>query len=149
MVACRGAPPSHAGDSSSATNAPPAAPLTAAESTALARDAWSVPEVTRRLREAGLVVTDSGQPTRIDGLRATGHLLHVGRGTLAVFVYSGRGARSRDGAGLDTTLHGLPTLDTPHYIESGNLIAVLHTPDDATVERVTNALMARHAQGPP
>ncbi len=78
-----------------------------------------------------------------------GHVLHLGRGTLTVFIYSGRGARTRDAARLDTTLHGMPTLDTPHYILSGNLIAILVTPNDATVERVTNALTARHTQGPP
>lgn len=153
LVACRGAAPPRAADAesgASAASGAPAVPLDAADSAGLtASDAWSVNEVARRLREAGLAVRDSGETIHLDGLSAAGRLLHVGRGTLAVFVYSGRGARARDGAGLDTTLHGLPTLDTPHYIESGNLIAVLHTPDDATVERVTNALTARHTQGPP
>ncbi|MGH7634749.1 MAG: hypothetical protein ACRENC_13525, partial [Gemmatimonadaceae bacterium] len=103
------------------------------DSVAEARDAWSVPEVIRRLREAGLNVTDSGQTIRRAELHPVGHLLHIGRGTLDVYIYSGRGARTRDAAGLDTTVHGLPTLDTPHYIVSGNLIAVLVTPTDVTV----------------
>ena len=78
-----------------------------------------------------------------------GHVLHLGQGTLTVYIYPGCSARTRDAAGLDTAVHGLPTLDTPHYIVSGNLVAVLVTPNDATVERVTNALTARHTQGPP
>lgn len=101
------------------------------------------------MREAGLALTDSGETVRRPGLHQTGHVLHLGQGTLTVFIYPGRGARIRDAAGLDTTLHGMPTLDTPHYILSGNLIAILVTPNDATVERVTNALTARHTLGPP
>lgn len=103
----------------------------------------------RRVREAGLAMIDSGQTVHRPDLHEVGHVLHLGRGTLTVFIYSGRGARTRDAAGLDTTLHGLPTLATPHYILSGNLIAILVTPNDATVERVTNALTARHTKGPP
>lgn len=103
----------------------------------------------RRVREAGLAISDSGQTVHRPQLREAGHVLHLGQGTLTVFIYSGRGARTRDAAGLDTTLHGLPTLETPHYIVSGNLIAILVTPNDATVERVTNALTARHTRGPP
>jgi len=103
----------------------------------------------RRVREAGLGISDSGQTVHRPELHEVGHVLHLGQGTLTVYIYPGRGARTRDAAGLDTALHGLPTLDTPHYIVSGNLIAVLVTPNDATVERVTNALTARHTQGPP
>jgi len=142
------------GSSSRAGNTPPQTgiPATAiepADSVALARDAWSVPEVMRRVREAGLAIADSGQTVHRPELHEVGHVLHLGRGTLTVYIYSGRGARTRDASGLDTTLHGMPTLDTPHYILSGNLIAILVTPNDATVERVTNALTARHTQGPP
>ena len=139
-----------AGDASAhATSVPSAAAVSPADSAALARDAWSVPEIIRRVREAGLGLTDSGQTVRQPGLHETGHVLHLGQGTLTVFIYPGRGARIHDAAGLDTTLHGMPTLDTPHYILSGNLIAILVTPNDATVERVTNALTARHTRGPP
>ena len=144
---CRGdsrAKPAHRPDS-----AVVGARMSTTDSIALARDAWSVPEVLRRLREAGLVVTDSGESAHRSELHVPGHLLHLGRGTLAVYLYSGRAARARDLAGLDTTLHGLPTIDTPHYIVSGNLIAILQTPKDETVERVTNALTARHTVGPP
>lgn len=129
--------------SAAVSSAPPA------DTVAEARDAWSVPEVLHRLREAGLNVIDSGQTVRRPELHTDGHVLHIGKGTLDVFIYPGRGARARDAAGLDTTGHGLPTLDTPHYILSGNLIAILVTPTDVTVERVTNALTARHTQGPP
>ena len=101
------------------------------------------------MREAGLGITDSNQTVHNPALHEVGHVLHLGRGTLTVFIYPGRGARAHDGAALDTTLHGVPTLDTPHYIMSGNLIAILITPSDATVERVTNALTARHTEGPP
>lgn len=150
LVAC-----GRSGDAPNASN-PPANGSAAAAASALpvdtaaeTRDAWSVPEVLRRLREAGLNVTDSGEAVHRAELHTVGHVLHIGRGTLDVFIYPGRGARRRDAAGLDTTTHGLPTLDTPHYIQSGNLIAILVTPTDVTVERVTNALTARHTVGPP
>lgn len=149
LVACGPGKDSSRAGSTSRTSAAPAVPLQPADSAALARDAWSVPEVMRRVREAGLAIFDSGQTVRRPELHEAGHVLHLGRGTLTVFIYPGRGARTRDASGLDTTLHGLPTLDTPHYILSGNLIAILVTPNDATVERVTNALTARHTQGPP
>ena len=146
LVAC-----GHGGESRSraASTPPPASSAQPVDSVAVARDAWSVPEVLRRVREAGLAISDSGQTIHRPELHEVGHVLHLGRGTLTVFIYSGRGARTHDAAGLDTTLHGMPTLDTPHYIVSGNLIAILVTPNDATVERVTNALTARHTQGPP
>lgn len=146
LVAC-----GHGDESRSraASTPPPASSAQPVDSVAVARDAWSVPEVLRRVREAGLAIADSGQTVHRPELHEVGHVLHLGRGTLTVFIYSGRGARTRDAAGFDTTLHGMPTLDTPHYILSGNLIAVLVTPNDATVERVTNALTARHTQGPP
>lgn len=150
VIAC-----GHGGDAPNATsghaNGSAAAVASAlpVDTAAVARDAWSVPEVLRRLREAGLNVTDSGQTVHRPELHPAGHLLHIGRGTLDVFIYPGRGARARDAAVLDTTLHGLQTLDTPHYIVSGNLIAILVTPTDVTVERVTNALTARHTEGPP
>lgn len=146
LVAC-----GHPDESSSraASAPPPASSAQPVDSVAVARDAWSVPEVLRRVREAGLAISDSGQTVHRPELHEVGHVLQLGRGTLTVFIYSGRKARTRDAAGLDTTLHGMPTLDTPHYILSGNLIAILVTPNDATVERVTNALTARHTQGPP
>ncbi|MGH7648340.1 MAG: hypothetical protein ACREND_09500 [Gemmatimonadaceae bacterium] len=150
LVAC-----GHGGDAPNAANghepgsAVPAASATPVDTAAEARDAWSVPEVLRRLREAGLNVTDSGQSVQRPELHTPGHQLHIGRGTLDVFIYPGRGARARDAAGLDTTIHGLQALDTPHYIISGNLIAILVTPTDVTVERVANALTARHTEGPP
>jgi len=147
IIAC-----GHGGDLRDANSAPANGSATAVadappvDTAAEARDAWSVPEVLRRLREAGLNVTDSGETVHRPELHTVGHLLHIGRGTLDVFIYPGRGARTRDASGLDTTVHGLPTLDTPHYILSGNLIAILVTPTDVTVERVTNALTARHTQ---
>ena len=147
MVACGHG---DAASSRSATASPPrSTPASPIDSAAAARDAWSVPEVMRRVREAGLGITDSGQTVHRPALHEVGHVLHLGQGTLTVYIYPGRGARTRDAAGLDTAVHGLPTLDTPHYIVSGNLVAVLVTPNDATVERVTNALTARHTQGPP
>jgi len=147
LIACgRG---DDASSRSAITSQSPSTPASPIDSAAAARDAWSVPEVMRRIREAGLGISDSGQTVHRPELHEVGHVLHLGQGTLTVYIYSGRGARTRDAAGLDTALHGLPTLDTPHYILSGNLIAVLVTPNDATVERVTNALTARHTQGPP
>ena len=151
LVACGGGhdTPSNAGGSPPTGQTAADAAIPPVDSVALAHDAWSIPEVIRRLREAGLAVSDSGRTVRRPELHAVGHVLHLGRGTLTVYLYSGRGARSRDAANLDTTLHGLPTLETPHYISSGNVIAILIAPNDATVERVTNALTARHTQGPP
>ena len=131
------------GGTTTAATAPSAS---AAESVAAARDEWNVAEVVRRLEEAGLVVSDSGQAARRDRLGA-GHLLHVSGGTLELYFYSGTDARRHAEQGIDTTTHGLPSISTPRYIFSGNLIAVLTTPKDALAERVENVLTARHNGG--
>lgn len=119
----------------------------AAESVAVARNLWNKAEVVRRLEEAGLVVTDSGKKAREPALHVEGDRLLVSGGELAIYVYPDAGARERDAAGLDTTLHGLPSIEKPRYIISGNLIAILHTPHDRLAERVALVLTARHGGG--
>jgi hypothetical protein len=125
----------------------PTGTMIAAESLAVARDVWNKAEVIRRLTEAGVVVMDSGQAAERAGVHVPGNLLHVGRGELEIYVYDNTAARRHDTAAIDTAMHGLPTLDRPRYIMSGNLIAVLRTPDDRLAERVENTLMARHNSG--
>jgi len=72
------------------------------------------------------------------------HVLHVSGGTLELYLYSGAAARMRESAKLDTTNTGLPSIYNARYIESGNLIAILHSPSDRTAERVTNVLEGWH-----
>ena len=118
-------------------------PTSVAESTATARDEWSVSEVVRRLQEAGLVVSDSGEPARRAGIGA-GHLLHVSGGALELYLYPTVAARRSASAAIDTVAHRLPSVESPRFIFSGNLIAVLTTPRDVVAERVENVLTSRH-----
>ena len=120
---------------------------TVAESLAVARDMWNKAEVVKRLEEAGLVVTDSGEKAREPTLHVEGERLQVSGGELDIYVYPDAAARERDGAGLDTATHWPPTNERPRYIISGNLIAVLHTPRDRLAERVELVLTARHGGG--
>ena len=134
-----GNPPSSASEAS--------ASVAAAESVAVARDLWNKAEVVRRLEEAGLVVSDSGKKASQPALHVEGERLTVSGGQLEIYVYPDDAAREKDGAGLDTTQQGLPSIYRPRYIISGNLIAILHTPRDRLAERVMLVLTARHAGG--
>lgn len=116
----------------------------AADSAAVGRDLWDKAEVVRRLEEAGLVVTDSGKKAHNPSLKVEGEELGVSGGRLEIYVYPDDAARERDGAALDTTTKGLPSIYNPKYIISGNLIAILHTPKDRLAERVSLVLMSRH-----
>lgn len=143
----RGDSTSTARPASGATRADSARQVVLAESIATTRDEWNVPEVVRRLTEAGLVVKDSGAaPARAD-LHVPGELLRVSGSTLEVFIYPSATARRRDSAAIDTTNRGLPDVRRPRWIFSGNLIAIHHTPDDHLAERVELALTARHLGG--
>ncbi|HEU4641596.1 MAG TPA: hypothetical protein VFS44_04010 [Gemmatimonadaceae bacterium] len=110
-------------------------------------DEWTTNEVVKRLTEAGLVVTDSGEPASHPGIRVQGHRLRIGDGELEVYLYPDAAARQRDAAKIDTTGPALPSIYAPRWIMSGNLIAILHTPHDRTAERVENTLTARHEGG--
>lgn len=133
---------SGAGGSSSGSSSSAAA--LAAESVAVARDLWNKAEVVRRLEEAGLVVSDSGKKVTQPALHVEGEQLVVSGGQLDLYLYADDAAREKDGAGLDTTRKGLPSIYDPKYIISGNLIAILHTPKDRLAERVRLVLMSRH-----
>ncbi len=139
---------SASGASGSGTGAGGVSPgAAAAESAAVARDLWSKAEVVRRLEEAGLVVSDSGQKAHNPSLKVQGEELGVSGGELELYVYPDEAARERDAAGLDTTRKGLPSIYDPIYIISGNLIAILHTPKDRLAERVRLVLTSRHGGG--
>lgn len=109
-------------------------------------EGWTVSEVVRRLTDAGLIVADSAQTARHEPLTVSAHVLHVSGGTLELYLYPGAAARERESAKLDTTQVGLPSIYSARYIESGNLIAILHTPSDRTAERVTNVLEGWHSE---
>lgn len=119
----------------------------AAAPAAVSADEWSKSEVVKRLTEAGLVVIDSGRQARHPGLHVGGSQLHLGDGELEIYLYPDVAARHRDAAGIDTTGPALPSIYAPHYIMSGNLIAILHTPHERTADRVQDVLTARHAGG--
>ena len=107
-------------------------------------EGWTVSEVVRRLTDAGLIVADSAQTARHEPLTVSAHVLHVSGGTLELYLYADAAARERESAKLDTAQTGLPSIYSARYIESGNLIAILHTPSDHTAERVTNVLEGWH-----
>jgi hypothetical protein len=110
-------------------------------------DEWTTREVVKRLTEAGLVVSDSGERASHPGIRVEGRRLRIGDGPLEISLYPNAAARQRDAATIDTAGPALPSIYAPHWIISGNLIAILHTPHDRTVERVENTLTARHEGG--
>lgn len=149
-LACRGGGTTSR-DTASAARAAPAtptpSPAAAPASPGAASDAWTTGEVVKRLTEAGLVVTDSGQRVHHPGLHVEGERLHLGDGELELYLYPDGAARRRDAAAIDTVTHGLPSIYAPRYIASGNLFAILHTPHDRTAERVANTLTARHNGG--
>lgn len=137
--ASSGAASAESGGSSGA-----AAGASSASAAAAGGDSWNKAEVVRRLEEAGLVVADSGKEARNPALQANGEELTVSGGQLQIYVYPDEAARVKDGAGLDTTRKGLPSIYDPIYIISGNLIAILHTPKERLAERVRLVLMSRH-----
>ncbi len=121
----------------------------AEEARAAVSDEWNKAEVMKRLKEAGLVVTDSGRSVTHAGLHAAGVLLTVSGSTLELYIYPSAEARKRDSAALDTlSAPTLPAAERPRYIVSGNLVAIHFTPKDVIAERVENVLTARHAGAP-
>lgn len=157
VAACRGgkdsgaAPAAHGATHPGAAGAPGGTTATGgsapgAGATQPGSAGWSVQEVVRRLTDAGLVVVDSAQTARHEPLTVSAHVLHVSGGTLELYLYPGAAARERESAKLDTAQVGLPSIYSARYIESGNLIAILHTPSDRTAERVTNVLEGWHSE---
>lgn len=121
----------------------------AAESAAAARDEWNRAEVVKRLTEAGLVVTDSGESVRQPFLSVPGALVRVGGYPLQLYIYPDTLARSRDSAPLDSA-RAAPrgtVVDWEHQptmVTSGNLLAIILTPRTQLAERVALTLTSRH-----
>ena len=121
----------------------------AEENRAAQTDEWNRAEVVKRLGEAGLVVTDSGHVVHRAGLTPQGDLIDVSGSTLELYIYPTAAARKQDAAKLDTMPNAtMPPAQRPHFIISGNLIAIHVTPKEALAERVENVLTARHAGAP-
>jgi len=117
---------------------------------AAARDAWSVAEITKRLAEAGLIVSDEGKTVHYPGLQHAGQLLQVSGSDLQIYVYDNAADRRRDGAGLDTTNAGAASIGVPlrpHFIITNNLIALHFTLNGRLAERVHDVLLSRHRGG--
>ena len=112
---------------------------------------WTPREVAKRLTDGGLVVTDSGRSTvRHSFLAVEGRRMRVSGSELQVFIYPDAGSRKADSDRLDPVrvAPATATLDweaQPHLIASGNLIAVLLTPNERLAERVRLILEAWHA----
>lgn len=111
-------------------------------------DEWTRAEVVKRLDEAGLVVVDSSRAVRHAGLTVPGFVLEVSGSPLEVYLYSTAAERTRDAAALDTMPPAVPNAKHPHYIISGNMVAIHVSPRDVLAERVENVLTARHAGAP-
>jgi hypothetical protein len=119
------------------------------ESRAAQTDEWNRGEVVKRLEEAGLVVVDSGRVAHHAGLSLPGNVLQVSGSALELYIYPSAAARKQDAAKLDTVPNpDTPPAQRPHYIVSGNLVAIHVTPKGALAERVENVLTARHAGAP-
>jgi hypothetical protein len=119
------------------------------ENRAAQTDEWNRAEVVKRLGEAGLVVTDSGRVVHHAGLTRSGDVMNVSGSTLELYIYPTAAARKQDAAKLDTMPNpDTPPAQRPHYIISGNLIAIHVTTKGALAERVENVLTARHAGAP-
>ena len=113
---------------------------------------WRVCSLVDRLEKAGLVprVDSTAPPEHLPFFHAPGTVVHLGLGELHTFVYDDTAALARDIAALDTTRvaprGGTYTWSsTPTFVRSGNLAAVLLTPNERQIERIQLALEA----GPP
>ncbi len=99
LIACGGdtgaarAPDSHA-------DAPAVAAR--AESTAAALDQWNTAEVRKRLEEAGLVVSDSGEAPPVPPLTKPGDRLYVSGSELRLFVFEDAATRERASGAIST-----------------------------------------------
>jgi len=112
---------------------------------------WTLREVSRRLTDGGLVVTDSGRASlRHSFLSVEGRHMKVSGSDLHVFIYADPGARKTDSDRLDPERAAPETMiidwvATPHLIASGNLLAIHLTPNERLAERVRLILEAWHA----
>jgi hypothetical protein len=113
---------------------------------------WTPTEVTRRLTDGGLVVTDSGRESvKHFFLTVEGRQMRVSGSDLQVFIYPDVVSRRADSDRIDTTRvapadSDIDWVTTPHLIASGNLIAIHLTPNERLAERVRLILEAWHAR---
>ncbi|HEX6533217.1 MAG TPA: hypothetical protein VF041_01400 [Gemmatimonadaceae bacterium] len=129
-----------------AASGPVAANQRAPATAGTPHDEWSPSEVVKRLSEAGLVVTDPHQRAHHEGLGVSGERLQVSGADVEVYLFPDADTRRRAAQAMDTVAHVLPSVYLPRYVFSGNLIAIVRTPNDHTAERIETALTARHAE---
>ncbi|MDQ6829603.1 MAG: hypothetical protein M3081_12105 [Gemmatimonadota bacterium] len=151
-VSCSAGDPG-SGAAASATKRPDSVRIvSAAESTAAARDEWNKAEVIKRLSEAGLVVSDVHRPARDPTLAMKGEQLTVSGSELRLFIYPDAAARARESAALDTTsIHAgvpAPLPERLRYVIANNMIAIFVTPNERLAERIGDVLSARHRGAP-
>jgi len=110
---------------------------------------WTPCAVEDRLLHAGVVLDRQPEPVRHDFLRVPGTLYHVGSGDhqLQVFLYASEADRRRDSEALDSatasprgTRVSWPA--PPTLVTSQNLVAIILSLNDRTVERLALALGA-------
>ena len=131
-----------------APSADSARAATAEVAQAAETDEWTRAEVVKRLKEAGLVVTDSNRIAHHEGIAVPGFVLDVSDSPLEVYLFPTAAARAKGTQALDTMPPAVPNANRPRYIVSGNLVAVHVSPRDVLAERVENVLTARHAGAP-
>jgi hypothetical protein len=124
-----------------------------AESTAVARDEWNVPEVVRRLEEGGLVANIRDSAVKAAGFDQSGTMLDVSGARLLVFIYQSYSGRDADMKDIDTVSAAPRGKEAawdarPQLIQSGNLAAVLLGASPILAERVQNVLLSRHFAPP-
>lgn len=144
LAACAGNESAPARDSAAPTVS--AAPASADTSCIKAGD-WKPCSVLDRLEHAGLVVTERPEPTRLPMFSVEGRTYETGRSTIHVFLYPDAATRRRDTDKLDSLAvaprGGTYAWSNPvTLVTSGNLAAVVLSPNERQAERVVLALGA-------
>jgi hypothetical protein len=110
---------------------------------------WIPCQVHSRLERSGLAPRDTSVPD-LPALGPAPAVFRVGKGSLAVYLFSDSTTRARAATKLDTvTFVGadrpLTMLSRATVIQNDNLLALLYSKNEQQRERVSDALMA----GPP
>ena len=110
---------------------------------------WIPCQLRQRLERSGLAPRDTSVPD-LPALGPAPAVFRVGKGSLAVYLFSDSTTRARAATKLDTvTFVGadrpLTMLSRATVIQNDNLLALLYSKNEQQRERVSDALMA----GPP
>ncbi len=113
---------------------------------------WAVCSVMYRLKRAGFDVARDTEPVKEKALAQPGMRLHLGEGTLAVFLYADTLNRGLDESHLDPKAFLTPEADwMPQkrtLFHSANMLVLMDVANGRTRERISDALRAGPPQPP-